>query len=125
LETKLIKKPVVNLIPWLDPYIMGYKDRDRYREQKYNNLIFDRSGNATSTILLNGRIIGTWDINDTFVKIFLFDKISDDIIKELYTKAMNIGTFLSGKKLQIKLCKTMNSLLERTAGSFMTPLKNS
>ncbi|MFW9937380.1 MAG: DNA glycosylase AlkZ-like family protein, partial [Candidatus Thorarchaeota archaeon] len=52
----------VNLLPILDPYVMGYKNRERYIQSKNYDYIFDRSGNATSTILLNGRIIGVWDI---------------------------------------------------------------
>jgi len=55
------KKQNVNLLPVLDPYIMGYKDRKRYLDHKYYDFVFDFNGNATSTILLDGRVVGVWD----------------------------------------------------------------
>ena len=120
---KPLKKQVINLLPWLDPYIMGYKDRERYLDQEQYNMIFDRSGNATSTILHNGKIIGVWDIADNHVKIFLFDKIKKDMLLEIQSKAKDIGMFICDKHVKIKVCKSMIPLNKRTAGGFMSPLK--
>ena len=117
------KKPVINILPSLDPYMMGYKDRERYLDQEHYNFIFDRSGNATSTILLDGRVIGVWDFQELFVKIFLFNDIKATILKEIYSKARNVGTFISGKEVKIKKCDHMIPLSQRTAGGFMSPLK--
>ena len=58
-----VKKKVVNLLPSLDPYIMGYKERERYfLSNNHYHYIFDRTGNATSVILDDGQIIGIWDV---------------------------------------------------------------
>jgi hypothetical protein len=116
-------RPVVNLLPSLDPYLMGYKDRERYLDLEYYNMIFDRSGNATSSILLDGQIIGVWDFIGSYVKIFLFNEVKASVLKEIHMKAKNIGTFISGGEVKIKQCKSMVPLTERTAGGFMSPLK--
>lgn len=118
------KRHVINILPTLDPYLMGYKDRDRYLNQDHYNFIFDRSGNATSTILLDGRVIGVWDFEEPFVKIFLFEDVEASTLMEIQSKAENVGTFISGKEVRIKECDSMIPLPQRTAGGVMTPLKN-
>ena len=39
-------QPIVNLLPVLDPYLMGYKDRARYLDGRDRDFCFDRSGNV-------------------------------------------------------------------------------
>jgi hypothetical protein len=73
LKTKVPTIPVVNIFPVLDPYLMGYKLRKRYLNPEDYEYIFDRSGNVTSTITMNGRIVGIWDVQNPFIKLFLFD----------------------------------------------------
>lgn len=70
--TRPPEKSAVSILPSLDAYLMGYKDRERYLDNEYYNFVFDRSGNATSTILVDGRVTGVWDIEGPLVKMFLF-----------------------------------------------------
>lgn len=122
---KIPKKSVINLLPNLDPYLMGYKDRLRYLNQEYYNYVFDRSGNATNTILIDGRIIGVWDFIEPFVNLFLFGNIESGILGEIHSEAKNIGAFISGKQVTVEECDSMIPLIQRTAGGFMSPLKYS
>ena len=118
--------PQINLLPCLDPYVMGYKERDRYLDTNYFNYVFDRSGNATTTILNNGKIIGIWDLEERprpVIKIFLFEEHAD-IIKEIEEKAEKIGNFIYEKEVKVKRCEDMTPLDKRTVGSFMAPLKD-
>ena len=120
------EKPLVNLMPLLDPYLMGYKERKRYLAQEHYTRVFDRSGNVTSTILVNGQISGIWDIeegHEPIVKIFLLEKVNHEVSKEIYSEAKKIGKFISGKEVQVKRCRSMVLLTERTMGGFMSPLK--
>ncbi len=126
-STKPPVKPVINMLPSLDPYLMGYKDRERYLDQKYYNFIFDRTGNATSTILLDGQVVGVWDFaenKESLVKIFFLKKVSDDVEKEVIVKANKMGQFIADKEVQLKKCDFMVPLTQRTAGAVMSPLKN-
>jgi hypothetical protein len=106
---------------------MGYKERERYINAKNYNLIFDRSGNVAASIFLDGVVIGVWDKEEKpvpTIKFHLFQSIDEDLLDELYSKIQRIGEFYFDEKVLIKECKSMIPLTERTAGGFMTPLKN-
>jgi len=125
-----LKTDTVNLLPFLDPYLMGYKDRDRYMDKKDYYYIFDRSGNGTSSIILNGKIAGVWDFEEvkesSTIKFFLFEKQKGSILDMIHYKAEQIGKFMSADssvKVNVKNCKSMIALDKRTAGGFMSPLK--
>lgn len=123
------EEDTINLLPLMDPYVMGYKDRARYLDTDRYHYVFDRSGNGTPTILLNGKIIGIWDASDSknsVIKIFLFKMDMDPkTISQIAQQAEKMGRFLTEKDVQIRICDTMIPLHERTAGGFMTPLHDS
>jgi hypothetical protein len=116
--------PVVNILPGLDPLIMGYKDRNRYRHPKHDKMIFDRSGNATSTILVDGRIVGIWDLQEPVVKIFYLTAVDKFVRKKIRARVSDVGKFIAEKPVHVKVCDSMVPLPKRTAGSFMSPLKD-
>lgn len=124
LSSKPPRNPVVSILPSLDPYLMGYKDRERYLNPEHHNFVFDRSGNATSTILLDGRVIGIWDLEEPFIKILLLSNVKSDILNEIHSKARSVGAFTLGKQVKTKQCHSMTPLNQRTAGGVMSPLKD-
>ena len=116
--------PEINILPCLDPYLMGYKNRERYLHPKHNKMVFDRSGNATSTVLVDGRVVGIWDLEERWVKIFYFKDVRKNTHKKVRSKALDMGRFITGGPVEVKVCDSMVPLPQRTAGSFMTPLKD-
>jgi hypothetical protein len=120
-------RPTVNLLPGLDPYLMGYKDRARYLDQGHSRYVFDRSGNATSTILLDGHVVGIWDFDSSStptVKLHLLcppDQISRE---RIHAEASRVGRFMAEQDVQVRECGAMIPLTERSAGSVMSPLKD-
>jgi hypothetical protein len=121
-------KPVVNLLPALDPYLMGYKERQRYLDYKYYEMVFDRGGNGTSTILLDGRVVGVWDFSEDprpTVKVFLFHKLEKKLLRLVQARARAIGEFMGDRAVTIEMCDQMVPLTQRTAGGFMSPLRPS
>jgi hypothetical protein len=116
---------VVNLLPASDPYLMGYKERERYLDYKYYELVFDRSGNGTSTILVDGRVVGVWDFSEVpkpTVKLFLFHKLEKKLLRAVESRARAMGKFIGDKTVAIEMCDQMVPLTQRTAGRFMSPL---
>jgi len=116
----------VNLLPLLDPYLMGYKERDRYVPPERYEWVFDRSGNATATVLRDGRVIGVWDYSDAkrgVVKVHLFNSTGKKLLDEVMRKAREAGRFIGGKEVEVQVVARMAPLRERTAGAFMSPLR--
>ena len=122
METSSFDAPEINLLPNLDPYLMGYKRRERYLDLEYYNMVFDRGGNVTSTILVNGRIAGVWDCAEV-MKIHLFRKVGGDIENRIYIGARQLGRFITGKEMEIRPVASMTPLKQRNMGAFMAPLK--
>jgi hypothetical protein len=122
--TRNEEKHVINMLPSLDPYMMGYKDRERYMNLKHYDFVFDRGGNATSTILLNGKIIGIWDFKERVIKIFLFEDITQTLLEEISAKARSLGVFISNRNADVKECESMVPLTQRSAGGVVSPLKD-
>lgn len=52
--------PWVALLPALDPTPMGWAERGWYFPEKYQALLFDRTGNIGPTIWCRGRVVGGW-----------------------------------------------------------------
>lgn len=125
-KTEPEDKPIINLLPTLDPYLMGYKHRERYLHLEHYDKIFDRSGNATSTILLNGVVIGVWDFVEKpkpTVKLYLLDKVASETLEKINLKSQQMGQFIAGEEVAVRGVSSMIPLRQRTAGAFMSPLK--
>lgn len=121
------KSPVITFLPDLDPYLMGYKDRERYVNQEYYNHLFDQSGNAATSILLDGRVIGIWDFvsaKESVIKIHLFEKQEQGIHKLILEEAERVGRFAFDEEARIKECKEMEPLKGKIPGAVLVPLKD-
>jgi len=117
----------MNILPELDSYTMGYKERERYIEDDYFNFVYDRSGNATTTILVNGQIIGIWDfigVEEPMIKFHLFEQQKKEIYEKAKLQLKKIGVFIFDKEVPLKECKEMEPLKTRTPGEVQTPLKH-
>jgi hypothetical protein len=124
--TRLTNTPTVNVLPALDPYLMGYKDRERNLDMRFFPYVYDRSGNATNSILLDGRIIGVWDViraPELKAKLFLFHDIDDEVNNAVKGKLRSVARFILEEEVEVQTCQDMAPLSEKTAGSFMSPLK--
>ena len=120
-------KRTVHFLPGLDGYIMGYKQRDRYMDRNICDFVFDRSGNAAPTIIIDGRIAGIWDFaleDEPVIKYCLFDRdAAGPQLPEIVRKAAETGNFLAGMRVRLKECHNAVPLTKRTAGAVMAPLK--
>jgi hypothetical protein len=122
-----LSRPVVNLLPSHDPYLLGYQDRSRYIDTRYTDRTFDQTGNVTSTIVLNGRVIGVWDLiaETCLIKLFLFQTVNDETRAAIESAALQIGAFVCHDIAVIQWCATMQPLTHQPLGSVISPLRNS
>ena len=117
--------PVVNLLPGMDPYVMGYKVRDRYVSRELYPFVFDRSGNSANTVVVNGRLSGVWDCprDDREIKFYSFEDTDETTRKKIVTEAKRVGEFILGCPVRVRECASMEPLTQRSAGGVLSPLK--
>lgn len=85
----------VALLPSLDPTVMGWRSRDFYIGSR--NLLFDRQGNAGSTVWIDGRVVGYWVQNNAgTVKLSLFERVATRIRRALEAEAVRLTAWLGG-----------------------------
>jgi hypothetical protein len=121
-----LRRPVVSLLPTLDPYLMGYKERSRTIAHANLPFVFDRTGNATSVILIDGKASGIWDIqrgDESCMKIFFFEAVSEDRRDQVRAAASALGRFIADREVRLRKCDAIVPLTERPAGSVLAPLK--
>jgi hypothetical protein len=122
----LLRQPIVALLPCNDPYLLGYQDRSRYLEMRHLDRTFDQTGNVTSTIVLNGRVIGVWDLiaESCLMKLFLFLAVSDEARAAIETAAQQVGCFTCREEVTLQWCEDMLPLTRQPLGSVVAPLRN-
>lgn len=108
----------VVLLPVLDPYLMGYRDRDRFLDPSLRPLVYDRGGNATATVLVDGRVEGVWDLTETpraAVRVLLFDP-AQPLRSAVLDRCAAVGEFWFGGPVPVLEHTAMAALAEgRTA----------
>jgi len=92
--------PFASLLPSLDPYIMGYRDRRRFLAEKYRPKLFDRAGNSVPTVLVNGRVVGAWgQQKDRSIRCHLLEEITAGEQAHLDDEVARLENSLAGEYL--------------------------
>jgi hypothetical protein len=88
--------PYVFLLPSLDPYIMGYRDRRRFLAEEHHKKVFDRAGNALPTVWAGGRLVGAWDQSQADGRVIygLFEPVGEAEESLLAARAQRLGELL-------------------------------
>jgi len=86
-------EPLVSLLPSLDPYIMGYRDRRRFLPPEHYDQVFDRSGNAFATVWVNGQVVGIWQQREESLELLLWEHVHTEA---LLAEARRLLHFLTG-----------------------------
>lgn len=116
----------VSFLPILDPYLQGYRHRDRYVDPAHQQYVFDPKGNSTSAILVDGRVVGVWDMvenDDTELRVFIFDQADRSLRRKVLSIAADTRAFLNRDSARIVQVATMTPLTERS-GWVISPLKD-
>ncbi|HEX9124314.1 MAG TPA: winged helix DNA-binding domain-containing protein [Actinomycetota bacterium] len=117
----------VSLLPVLDPYLQGYRNRERCVDPPLLPFVVDRGGNTTSVILIDGRAAGVWDFvakPSPEVRLFFFDSLDAQTRRRVRTLAAELAGFLTDHPVPVVERNRMTPLTQRTAGRFLSPLKD-
>lgn len=93
-------EPWVALLPALDPTTMGWRDRAFYLDPEHTPYLFDRAGNAGTTVWMNGRIVGCWvQDDDERVRPIPMEEVSRDARRRLDVEVARLDEFLQGQHI--------------------------
>src|SRR5215213_428031 len=117
----------IALLPAWDGYIMGYKFRSHYLPEKWADFIYDKSGNSTSVVMIEGSAGGIWDMEpkgvELNVKIALFERGNQITWDELKLQAEGLGEIFGFERITVSDCELPSVPLKKAAQNrFLSPL---
>ena len=93
------RKRWVALLPGLDPTTMGWKQRDWYLGP-HGPRLFDRNGNAGSTIWADGRVVGGWGQRaDASVVVRFLEPVDRDVRARVERERRHLAEWLDGARV--------------------------
>jgi winged helix DNA-binding protein len=118
----------VNLLPAWDPYTMGYAEssRARFADPDVMPFLYDKGGNATSVILIDGTVAGLWDFTlsdrKIEIRIGLFEDPTPRALEGIEAEAGLVAGYFHARDVQIRRVKIRSPISERVQGSHLKPL---
>jgi hypothetical protein len=112
----------VALLPVLDPLLMGFRNRDRFLDPSLRGFVYDAGGNATFTVLVEGRVAGVWDLTERprpAVRVLLFDAAHPSR-RAVLDRCVEVAEFWFGEPVPVVEFASMTPLAE--GRSAMHPL---
>ena len=96
----LEERPPLRLLPKFDSYLLGHKDRIRIIDEVFRKQVFRPVvGDVAATVLIDGRIAGTWIHKKTKRKMEVaikpFRKYDREIVDELNQVGKDLGVFMN------------------------------
>ena len=89
--------PIVRLLPRFDIYLLGYQKRDLAVPPQYAKRINAGGGIVHPTMLVNGRIVGTWkskrEKNHFMVMVEPFERLAPEINEGLEVEVEDMLAF--------------------------------
>ncbi|MGZ6365550.1 MAG: winged helix DNA-binding domain-containing protein [Ktedonobacteraceae bacterium] len=90
--------PIVRLLPRFDIYLLGYQKRDLAVSSQYAKRINAGGGIVHPTVLVNGRIVGTWkskrEKNQLVVMVEPFERLTLEIDQGVEAEVEDMARFL-------------------------------
>jgi hypothetical protein len=118
------KRTQISLLAALDPYTMGFRRRARLLNPDRRDFVYDRSGNATSVAIVDGRIVGVWDVLTPTgdMRFFPLNSMARPVRDQIEVELARIGSFIAGTTVEVRQVGQMTPLTERRAGWVLKPL---
>jgi hypothetical protein len=114
----------LSLLASLDPYTMGCHQRAWMVDAERRHLAYDRAGNATSVVLIDGRVAGIWDVlaQRREARFFLFTTPTNAVEERLRLDLAAVSAAITGSAVTVRRSERMTPLTERRAGWMLKPL---
>ena len=95
LRDAIKEKVPMRFLPEFDPLIMRHKDKTRILNDEHRKKIFLPLADVTPTILIDGRITGTWSfkVSDRKLTTSLFKSMDSNSVKKLTQESGRLSQF--------------------------------
>lgn len=116
----------VNLLPAWDAYTMGYAEasRSRFADPGLLPYLYDSGGNATSVILVEGKVGGLWDYTvgerKVEIRIGMFEEPTPRIQGAIEAEAGLVAGYFNARETVVRRVKIRTPLAK--GGSHLKPL---
>ncbi|MGH2728469.1 MAG: DNA glycosylase AlkZ-like family protein, partial [Actinomycetota bacterium] len=117
----------VNLLPAWDAYTMGYAEpsRNRFADPELLPYLYDKGGNAASTILIEAEVAGLWDYaasdRKIDIRIGLFEDPGPRAMAAIESEAGLVASYFHARDTTIHRVK-IRSPISAGQGTFLKPL---
>lgn len=97
----------VRLLPYFDTFLLGHKDRQHILDRKHQPKVFRPQGWIVPTILVDGRVVGTWkhtqEKDRLVVTIEKFGSMSRGVTSGIREEAQNLARFLDISNVEVQI----------------------
>ena len=91
-------RPHLRLLPYFDCYLLGHAQKNPFLDPKHYKQVFRQAGWVSPVILLDGKVIGVWDLthrsNHSIVKVKPFKKLSKAVGGMIEREVADLRKFL-------------------------------
>jgi hypothetical protein len=124
LHTPAPRRTQLSMLANLDPYTMGFRQRTRMLDAARYQFVYDRGGNATSVVLVDGRVVGVWDVDShrREARFHLFVTLANALEERVRAELAAMGAVITGSAVTVSRSDRMTPLTEQRAGWFVKPL---
>jgi hypothetical protein len=118
----------VRLLPVWDSYFMGYKDRSRQVAKDDLPNVYDKAGNGTSVVLVDGMAAGVWELAEAdasavAVRVAPFRRATKDWWAGVEEAAGRIATMLGADDLRVERAERPGPLADGARNAFLAPIR--
>lgn len=118
----------VRLLPVWDTLFVTWRDRSRLLPEGLLPFVYDASGNATSSVLVEGEVAGVWSLGsddaDLEIRVAPFDRFTGPQLRGIEAEAARIGEMAGSERVRVVECADPPSLLEGPRNLFLRPLRD-
>lgn len=103
LAEKPLSQPVVNLLPAYDPYLLGYRTREFFVDDRFARRIHPGGGFLRPTVILDGMAIATWKLTSGQDRLEIivesFERLDDVTMGALAGEVEALGRFYGSEAI--------------------------
>jgi len=116
----------VRLLPWWDTLFVTWRDRSRFIPDELLPFVYDRDGNATSVVVVDGAVAGVWNLgaDDRRLEITAapFDRFTPRVWRLIDEEAEAIRVAVGAKAVEVIKSDRPPNLVDGRRNLFLRPL---